>query len=75
MEKTIINFLKTLPAPYAQQAIINYDPDFHLPGEPVTNSNEALGWAFDWLESPQGLEYWMQLRRHLETGEALPGRK
>jgi hypothetical protein len=72
MNNKILNFLKTLPEPYNRQAIKNYNPSFYVEGAPIENNNDALGWAFDWSLSPEGEEYWMKLRRHLEQGEPLP---
>ncbi len=67
----IVRLLKTLPAPYNDQALKNYDETFYEKGIPVENNNDAVGWAFDWTKSPEGEEYWMKLRRHLENGEPL----
>lgn len=69
----ILELLETLPEPYSKQAIENYDPSFYSENVTISDRNEALGWAFDWSKSPQGEEYWMALRRHLERGEPLPG--
>jgi hypothetical protein len=67
----IVELLHTLPEPYKSEALANYEPSFYEEGCPIETANDAIGWAFDWSHSPQGEEYWMKLRRHLEFGEPL----
>lgn len=71
MKEKILKLLKTLPSPYNEKAVKNFDETFYENGSPIENSNDALGWAFDWSKSIEGEEYWMKLRRHLENGEPL----
>lgn len=68
----ILRLLDTLPEPYNKQSIANYDHSFYEDGVTINNNNDALGCAFDWEKSPQGADYWLALRRHLEDGDPLP---
>ena len=57
--------LRTLPDPYKDEAINNYDHKFYLKHkgkeEPITNIRKALACAFDWDESEEGYVYWYSL--------------
>jgi hypothetical protein len=66
--------LSTLPDPYREQAMFNYDHKFYLEHkekeEPVTTARKALACAFNWSESEQGYSYWFDLHTELETKTA-----
>jgi len=71
MKQATITLLKTLPEPYATQAIKNYDSSFD-PYMAHMDNIRALLWAFDWHKSPQGHFYWLSLYNHLAHGQPLP---
>lgn len=64
-EKTIREWLETLPAPYAQQAIENatlYD-SFYLDNYKCTSIGHSLCMAFNWENTTQGVNYWSDIQR------------
>lgn len=70
MKQATIRLLKTLPEPYATQAVENYNPIFDPYREHPDNA-KALIWAFHWDRSPQGHLYWLSLYNHLAHGQPL----
>lgn len=68
--KTIKQWLETLPEPYRGQALANLEKEEsdHI----VSSDCEAVNWAFNWGESPEGFEHWYAVYRHLKHGDPLP---
>ena len=67
MEKTIKEWLETLPEPYRSEAIANM-PDTakdHL----ECCLGDAIEGAFTWAESKQGYGYWLDIVDRAEAGE------
>jgi len=52
--KTIKQWLETLPEPYRSQALENWDGE----SRKVKSSSAAIGSAFKWWKSPEGIKYW-----------------
>ncbi len=71
--KTIKEHLETLPEPYRSQALENYNPRFlgDDPPQKFEQVSEALIYAFDWTESPEGEEYWDKYQDSLINQENL----
>lgn len=61
--KTILEWLKELPEPYAQQAIANTDMDVLHSHEP--SLDKSLKRAFVWNTTSQGYMYWVDLYNKL----------
>lgn len=66
--KKLKQLLKQLEEPARSQALANIDPEFYaehrLKEEPFTSTAKALACAFDWWQSPEGYDYWLdQLTR------------
>lgn len=62
-EKTIREWLETLPAPYAQQAIENatlFD-SLYLDSYKTDSFQKALVLAFNWHNTTQGDQYWVDV--------------
>lgn len=59
-DKTRLRWLQELPEPYRTQAVIN-TPNGSLSDIGNENLQDALVSAFDWENSPEGHEYWMDV--------------
>lgn len=55
-KKATFKFFDEFPEPWRSKAIKNYNEYFH-PDIPSDNQF-ALNWAFNWLDSPEGGDYW-----------------
>lgn len=62
--KTIKEWLEELPEPYRSQALKNVHK--HLLTAKDESLSEALNGAFTWKNTPQGHDYWMDLRDKLK---------
>lgn len=58
-DRTIVDFLNRLPYPYSFQALANLKPAYA--NAPVPDCKEALLYAFNWSDSPEGWAYWMKV--------------
>jgi len=66
--KKLKQLLKQLQEPARSQAIANIDAEFYeehkSKEEPLNTTARALACAFNWWESPEGYDYWLdQLTR------------
>lgn len=66
--KTIKEWFETLPDPYKTQALEN---SIQLTGKKVPSLVGALN-SFIWSDTPQGREYWTQVKRYVQLNEPLP---
>lgn len=69
-QQKILSLLKTLPEPYASQAVKNFDPVHDH--KPPTSRQAALFRAFNWASSPEGGSYWVGVWDYLAMGKPLP---
>lgn len=58
-ERTIGDYLNTLPEPYRTQAIDNRDSSWNKGKVLADSLTDALDKAFDWGKTPEGEDYWM----------------
>jgi len=72
MKDEILTKLNELPSPYKEKAIKNYaDKPIKVRTEmpnPITLI-WALRAAFEWIKSPEGYDYWLQLDNLLQQDE------
>lgn len=66
MSKTIGEWLKELPKDVRKKAMDNvqeleFDPEETL-NEDVRSLGSAIGSAFIWSDSPEGLDYWSKIK-------------
>lgn len=59
MSKKISEWLEELPEPARSQAIHNFGDD---DDEVVDSLENAIYEAFYWNETPEGLEYWVNIK-------------
>lgn len=57
--KTIKQWLEELPEPYRTQALENYE------NNKVQSLSFALINAFEWYDTPEGIEYWADLNKKI----------
>ena len=67
MEKTIKEWLETLPEPYRTEALENADKDTLIINK--THLSRAIRGSFYWEYSPQGHDYWKNVFTRAEAGE------
>lgn len=60
---TIEEHLKTLPEPYRSQALHNMW--WERKDDQVKTVSRALGSAFTWYKSPEGISYWSKFAEEL----------
>lgn len=56
--KTIRQHIQEFPNPYRAQAMINSRKEYLETKE--ANPLSALAGAFDWVKTPEGLDYWLE---------------
>ena len=66
-EKTIKQWLNTLDEPYKSKAIQQTNKD--ILNKKAKDLISSLYYMFDWSESEEGLEYWIDLTSSLENIE------
>jgi hypothetical protein len=61
-------YLSELKSPYAEQAIANYNDEFarRVNINSVKDVQDALNFAFDWLASPEGADYWSDIYDNID---------
>ena len=64
-EKTIKQWLNTLDEPYKSKAIQQTNKD--ILNKKAKDLISSLHYMFDWSESEEGLEYWIDLTSSLEN--------
>ena len=70
MEKTIKEWLEELPEGYRERALNNLRKVAINWHEPTMVG--AITGAFLWVESPEGLDFWADVKNHYATGTPLP---
>ena len=63
--KKLLTLLDKLEEPYRTQALNNVDPEFYeehkSKEEPIKTPIKALAVAFDWWQTEQGYDYWLDV--------------
>jgi len=57
-EKTIVEWLETLPDGYRERALKNYDPEYCDTGVNIIDLAGAVMWGFSWEDSPEKQVFW-----------------
>lgn len=63
MMKTILEHFESVEDQELSEKLIkNYNPNHDAHENPLFETlNEAIDWGFDWLETHEGVEYWLKI--------------